>query len=121
MTQVIAVKSFANLITKDQSYEMVREIGHNYIVLDNDGDETGFSKEWFKEPEVFNPHQFAMSIVRLMLFPKCDNFTEKDIVRAKASATLVSEMCKHNCESESEINTVEQIAQAIDGITLSDL
>lgn len=118
MKSVIANRSFGSLLTKGISYRVVRLHGGNYIVIDNDGAEVGFNKSWFDEPEIFDPSEFAMSIVKLMLFPKSKGYTDEDIVRAKASAILVTEVCKRNCESESDIEIVNQITEAIDKIQI---
>ena len=96
MKSVIANKSFGSLLTKGSSYELVRIIGDNYVVLDNDGIEVGFDKEWFSEPKPFDAEKFAHSIMLLMLFPKSKDFTDEDLIKGKAFATLVIETVKSN-------------------------
>jgi hypothetical protein len=66
----------------------------------------------------FDAKVFASSIIRLMLFPKSKDFTTEDIIKAKASAHLVIETVKTNCENDGELKQVEQIKEAIDKIEI---
>ena len=116
MTTVVANKSFGCLLTKGNEYQLIREQGENYVILDNDSCEVGFNKQWFDLPEVFNPNDFAISMMRLMLFPKSKNFTHEDIVKGKAYSSLVIETVKGNCENDQELRQIEMIKEAIDKI-----
>jgi len=82
--------------------------------------EVGFNENWFDLVDEFNPKQFAMSIIRLMLFPKSKGFTKDDIIKAKAYAHLVIETVKGNCENDNELNQVQQIKEVIDKINQHD-
>ena len=116
MRRVIAKKSVGCLLTKGMEYFMIREQGDNYIIIDNDGVELGFNKNWFDESLPFDAEKFAHSILRLMLFPKSENFTDEDIVKGKAFATLVIETVKGNCENEQELKQIEMIQKVIETI-----
>lgn len=116
MKKVIAKRSFGCLLTKGRCYEVIRIVDDNYVVLDNDGIEVGFDKEWFSEPKPFDAEKFARSILRLMLFPKSSNFTDEDLIKGKAFATLVIETVKSNCENEIELLQVNEIAKSIETI-----
>ena len=113
MKIVKANKAFGNTLTKGKEYHVIRELLVNYIVTDDTGVEVGFNKDWFDLTDEFNPEQFAMSIIRLMLFPKSKGFTKDDIVKAKAYSYLVIENVKGNCENENELKQVEQIKEVI--------
>lgn len=116
MKIVKANKAFGNTLTKGKEYHVIRELLVNYIVIDDTGVEVGFNKDWFDLTEEFNPEQFAISIITLMLFPKSKDFTTDDIIKAKAYSHLVIENVKGNCENDSELKQVEQIKEAIDNI-----
>jgi hypothetical protein len=116
MKIVKANKSCGNTLTKGKEYHVIRELLVNYIVIDDTGVEVGFNKDWFDLTEEFNPEQFAISIITLMLFPKSKDFTTDDIIKAKAYSHLVIENVKRNCENDSELKQVEQIKEAIDNI-----
>jgi hypothetical protein len=116
METVVANRSFSCLLKKGNEYKLIREIGENYVVLDNDGVEVGFNKQWFDSPIEFNAEVFASSIIRLMLFPKSKDFTHDDIVKGKAYSSLVIETVKGNCQNDGELKQVELIKEAIDKI-----
>lgn len=116
MKIVKANKSCGNTLTKGKEYHVIRELLINYIVIDDTGVEVGFNKDWFDLTDEFNPEQFAMSIIRLMLFPKSKGFTKEDIIKAKAYAFLVIETVKGNCENEHELKQAEMISKTIDSI-----
>lgn len=116
MKIVKANKSCGNTLTKGKEYHVIRELLINYIVIDDTGIEVGFNKDWFDLTDEFNPEQFAMSIIRLMLFPKSKDFTKDDIIKAKAYSHLVLETVKGNCENDNELKQVEQIKEVIDKI-----
>lgn len=121
MKIVKANKSCGNTLTKGKEYHVIRELLINYIVIDDTGIEVGFNKDWFDLTDEFNPEQFALSIIRLMLFPKSKEFTENDLIKGKSYALLVLETVKGNCENDLEIEQVLKIADSIDEITLNIL
>lgn len=113
---MIANKSFGSLLTKGKEYHIIRKINENYVILDNDGCEVGFNNSWFDKPFEFNPNEFAVSIMRLMLFPKSKDFTREDIIKGKAYSSLVIETVKGNSENDKELKQIELIKEAIDKI-----
>jgi len=64
----------------------------------------------------FNPNEFAISMMRLMLFPKSRDFTHEDIIKGKAYFSFVIEIVKSNCENDQELRQIEMIKEAIDKI-----
>ena len=120
MKIVKANKSFSKIITKGKEYNVIREFLVNYIVIDDTGVEVAFHKDYFDLINEFNPKQFAMSIMRLMLFPKSKDFTNDEIIKAKTYSHLVIENVKGNCENENELKQVEQIKEVIDKINQQD-
>jgi len=116
MEILIANKSFGSLITKGNEYRIIRKKNENYVILDNDGCEVGFNSSWFDKPFEFNPNEFAVSIMRLMLFPKSKDFTHEDIIKGKAYSSLVIENLKGNCANDQELKQIEMIKDVIDKI-----
>lgn len=61
---MIAKKSFGNSLTAGIDYQVVRTNKNNIVVMDNQGFEVGFGREYFEQPKLIHSKEELIEAYR---------------------------------------------------------